>query len=419
MRLKLAWNDSGYDSLIARLGRSNQRLRDLTQQSAELAPKTRHKTRGRLISLARGLLDSVYNALNSSFSCACTRPHGVNLQLENYSSSVLKHGDEDKAAEGITVHAVLSFDPPWHQSKCASWHWEEIQIQRSALQSPLTPDLASIQLTKPRRLRRKEKSKELSTERLIGKENGEAEAGRPSDKGLLFNLCETFISTQEAQPRNSYGYMLDRSTANGCRLKISSLHRSEDDWASVSLKDVLLRRGERVPRLAFKHKVKLAPVLARSLLQLSSSSWLPENLTSEHIVFIRRPSAAAFYDCVYVSNCLPKTSNAQKLKCERKFDLPCDYTEDEERLFSLGVLLMELVLGATWESLRDSATSTSDVDVAEECLSRVQAEGDHYYRAIKCCIKFEFLEPDANLDKAPFRQEVNDKVVGLLEDNLS
>ncbi|KAK7936025.1 hypothetical protein PG985_001520 [Apiospora marii] len=405
---------------LCRLGRSNQRLRDLTQQSAELAPKTRSKTRGRLISLTRGLLSNVYNALSGSLSCTCTRSHGVNLQLENYPTSVLKHGDEDMATEGIAVHAVLSFDPPWHQCKCASWRWEEVQIQKSALQFSLTPDLQSIQLTKPSRLRRKERSKECSTEVLISKKNVAVEVGSPSDSDLLFNLCETFRSTQEVQPQAPYGYVLDRSTAGGCRLRISSLCHGEDDWTPFTLKDILLRRGERIPRLAFKHKVKLAPILARTLLQLSPSSWLPAVLTSEHIIFIRRPTVATFYDCVYVSKSLPeRPPSAYKMNCERKFDLPSDYTEDEGRLFSLGILLMELVLGATWESIRDSATSSSDIDVAEECLSRVQAEGDHYYRAIKCCIEFEFLEPEADLDKAPFRQEVYDKVVGLLEDNLS
>ncbi|KAK8113381.1 hypothetical protein PG984_013907 [Apiospora sp. TS-2023a] len=409
----------GYDDLIARLGRSNQRLLDLTHQSAELAPKTRQKARGSIIWLARGLLSSVYNALNNSLSCACTEPHGVNLQLENYPSSLLKHGDEEKAANEIRVHAVLSFDPPWYQSRCAAWHWEEIQIQKSGLKYPQTQDSSSIQLTKPRRLRWKEKAKDPSTECLVGMGAVQAVSGSPSDARLLLNLCERLGSAQNLQPRDTHGYLLDPFTTDGCRLQVLSVHQSHDnDWTPVSLKEVLLRRGERIPSLRFKHKVRLAPVLARSLLQLASSSWLPGDLTSEDIVFIQRPSAATLYDCVYVSRRLPKWPSLYQLKNERKFDLPSDYTEDEERVFSLGVLLMELVLGATWESLRDSATSRSDIDVAEECLPRVQIEGDHYYRAIKCCIRIEF-ESDADLDKATFRQDVYDKVVGLLEDNHS
>ncbi|KAK7963561.1 hypothetical protein PG988_010535 [Apiospora saccharicola] len=244
---------------------------------------------------------------------------------------------------------------------------------------------------------------------------------RPSDStGLLFNLCER-LGRQIMQPRDTYGYLLDRFTTHECRLQVSSIHQSHvNDWTLISLKDVFLGRGEQIPSLRFKHKVRLAPVLARSLLQLSPSSWLPDNLTSEHIVFIQRPSSATtFYDCVYISKCLPESRRSHKQKQERKLDLPFDYTKDEERLFYLGVLLMELVLGATWESIRNSATSSSDVDVAEECLPRIQAQGDHYYHAIRSCIKFEFLEPESDLDKAPFRQEVYDKVVGLLDDNLS
>ncbi|KAK6850023.1 hypothetical protein PG995_013856 [Apiospora arundinis] len=247
-----------------------------------------------------------------------------------------------------------------------------------------------------------------------------ATIGKPTDNVLLFDLCETVGSAQSHPPQDEYGYLLDRSTADECRLKVSPVqHGQDNDWTPVNLKDVLLRRGESIPRLAFKHKVKLAPLLARSLLQLSSSSWLPNNLTSEHIVFIRRSSTAHFYDSVYILKCLPEKSSEQPPHIEPKFGLPIDYTEEEKRLFSLGVLLMELVLGSTWESIRNSATASFDVDVAEECLPRIQAEGDHYYRAIKCCIKFEFVEPEANLDKAPFRQEVYDKVVGLLEENLS
>ncbi|KAK8034120.1 hypothetical protein PG993_009115 [Apiospora rasikravindrae] len=420
-RFKMVWNQSEYDEMIARLNRSNLQLAELSRQTAELGPKTRRKNRGTLIRLVRGLLESVYNALNTSISCSCPGPHGVNLQLESYPPSLFKHGDEDRATEGIVVHAVMSFDPLGRSDRNTSWHWEEIAIQKTKLESSSSGDPATIQLIKRRRLRKEGGTSRSATELLAGMARLGAAVGKPSADMVLLDLCESLGSQKSLSPGDAYGYVLDHLSADECRLKVSSVYHSQtDDRALFSLKDVLLRRGWWIPRLEFRHKVKLAHLIARSLLQLSSS-WLTDSFNSEHIVFIPQGSGSPFYDSVYILKRLPKSemSSTYYQQYGRKFDLPADYRDVEERLFSLGVLLMELVLGATWESIRSSTASTSDLDVAEECLARIQTQGEHYYRAIKCCIRFEFVEPEADLDKASFRQEVYDKVVGLLEDNLN
>lgn len=79
---------------------------------------------------------------------------------------------------------------------------------------------------------------------------------------------------------------------------------------------------------------------------------------------------------------------------------------------------MEVVLGVPWASIRALSTASSDLAVAEKGLAGVQNEDEHYYLAIRCCIKFQF-EFEEGLEKTQFREEVYEKVVGLLEGNMS
>ncbi|KAK8065121.1 zinc finger transcription factor ace1 [Apiospora hydei] len=259
--IKMLWNQSEYDEMIARLNRSNLQLAELSRQTAELGLKRRRGDRGSLVRLARDLLKNVYNALNNSLSCSCPEPHGVNLQLESYPPSLLKHGDEERATEGIIVHAVLSFDPHGRSDQNTSWGWEEIEIQKTKLKSSPSEPPATVQLTKPRRLRKKEDTKRYATELLAGMAQLGASVGKPSCDMVVLDLCETLGSSKSQQSGDAYGYMMDRSAPNECRLKISSVYQSHTKyWTLMSLKDILLSGNWPTPRLQFRHKVNLAHV---------------------------------------------------------------------------------------------------------------------------------------------------------------
>ncbi|KAK8064092.1 hypothetical protein PG996_008744 [Apiospora saccharicola] len=420
-RLKAAWNGSEYDDLIARLRISNQQLSELARQTADLSPKMRSRSQSAIIGLTRELLKNVYNALNSSIRCTCPNRHGVNLQIESYPPSLLRHGDEDKATENILIHAILSFDPSGRNDQATSWQWEEVRIQKSSRDPFETKDSASIQLTRPRPLQKKVASKSSATGALVEMGSLGAVIGKPCYDVVMDDLCQKLGIHQSQPPQDAYGLVVDRASPNNNRFKVSSLLKPQsNDWTPVSLKQVLEHRGVHMglPHLAFKHKVKLAPILARTVLQLPACTWLPHRLTSDQIVFIQRDSSRILYESVYVLKHLPERPNTSNQPSEQMFDLPPYFSEIQKLFFSLGVLLMEVVLGFPWEIIRASSTASSDLAAAEECLARVQNEGENYFLAIRCCIKFQF-EFDEDLDKAQFREEVYEKVVGRLEGNVS
>ncbi|KAK8059938.1 hypothetical protein PG996_009868 [Apiospora saccharicola] len=187
---------------------------------------------------------------------------------------------------------------------------------------------------------------------------------------------------------------------------------NKNSWSMLSLRDVLRNHGKTLPELRYGHKMKLAVLVARALLQLSASSWITEVLTSENIVLLRKDDAT-MYNSIYVSMpILPARPPALQL------NLPTQITKDEQRLFSLGIILIELALGTCWEQIRASTGSTSDRDIAQDKLREVREVNEFCYLAAKYCINLEIVDNNRDLETRELRKDVCEKVVDRLEDNL-
>lgn len=288
----------------------------------------RLRSQGAINGLSRKLLTNVYNALDNSIQCSCPNPHGVNLQLESHPHCLLKHGEENMASESILIYAVLSFDPSGHNEQGTAWQWDEVRIQKSRRDPSETKDLASIQLTRPRRLQKKVAPKSSATGAIAAMGGVGAAIGKPCDNMVMYDLCQKIGNPQGQQPQDAFGLVVDRASPHGDRFKISSLLKTQsNDWTPVSLKQVLQHHGvyTGIPHLSFKHKVKLATLLARSVLQLPARSWLPQKLTSDEIVFIQRDSSPTLYESVYVLKRLPERTISIPWD-EQIFDLPPHYS---------------------------------------------------------------------------------------------
>ncbi|KAK8011035.1 hypothetical protein PG990_010000 [Apiospora arundinis] len=101
-RLKLIWAEADLDKLIARLRRSNERLLamvNICQKKVTREPRSRKTKQAIMLGVARNLLRTACNALSDAMTCACAEPHNMNLQVETYSSQLLRNGEVEELAK--------------------------------------------------------------------------------------------------------------------------------------------------------------------------------------------------------------------------------------------------------------------------------------------------------------------------------
>ncbi|KAL3294346.1 hypothetical protein RB213_005245 [Colletotrichum asianum] len=95
-------------------------------------------------------------------------------------------------------------------------------------------------------------------------------------------------------------------------------------------------------------------------------------------------------------------------------------------LLALGILLLELNLGRTIESLRIQYETPPpgaprlmyDSMTAQRLLQERQMDSLNYKSAVQRCIWGEFARQKLDLNDEDFRQEIYEKVVALLETDL-
>jgi hypothetical protein len=171
-------------------------------------------------------------------------------------------------------------------------------------------------------------------------------------------------------------------------------------------------------------KFKVAVDLASSVLQLYKTPWLNDNWGDDDVYFVHRPGA-------------PLSSIYQHPFIYRKFPLPSASASPvnppparsiirNQTLFTLGILLIELLYGTSIEELQ----TTKDLDcqgtpgavwcTAERLVEEELAleAGQLYSDAVRRCIRCDFNLKTSSLDDQDFQQAVFDGVVAPLEKTL-
>jgi hypothetical protein len=153
-------------------------------------------------------------------------------------------------------------------------------------------------------------------------------------------------------------------------------------------------------KLTRKERLQLALTLAASVLQLHKTPWLNERFTKNDILFLNSTSGP------YVSRSFLSTPPPPPEKTTPK-TLPI---VRNETIFALGVLLIELCLGHSLESLRleedlSPDAKLTDYMTARRLVSEVYDEGGgRYGDAVRRCIHCEFDQRKASLDVEGFRE---------------
>lgn len=175
------------------------------------------------------------------------------------------------------------------------------------------------------------------------------------------------------------------------------------------------------------------------MLQLYSTPWLPDLLTSRNVFFLAREDFATPLDSEHAfliasSGPLPFPGPHTKSTSTKNNTTALPVKIRNPALLALGILLIEIICGQTIDSMRtpedsqgsftidttNPGTNTllSDYMVARRLLSQVYEASSNYGSAVRRCINGDFPRQKLDLDDEDFRQEVYSGVVSLLEEDL-
>ncbi|KAL6922340.1 hypothetical protein FSST1_006366 [Fusarium sambucinum] len=421
-----------YKDDIVTISKGISDLESLTKLSIRLEPSRKKQSRGKLFKILRDLSTSIYRALCSSI--LCTDPHDVSLELSSRLIEIGRDFGDEKILKDAQFKIAISFEMV--EGSTTKRFWDEVNIKTIILNASKRswPFLSHPQAKRVKTALSGTGQRLPTTSSITPAHNIKSAIASLScptansassktcdgDKQSLskqpLNLCTVLRDARQSRPV-CYGQLVDTECA-GRHFKIYPLGTTvnSDGWSIVTLSDILEGKRGLKPLISLAEKVRLALAIASSVLQLSKTPWLPEALTRRNVHFFRRDENFS-YDYPFLLRSFPA----------RPLPLPNTTTTsgcpslNNPTLFALGILLLEIILGQSFEQLRspderpiygDYNGGIRDSIAAHKLLERVALINTAYQAVVQRCID---CTETRGLDEDGFRQEVYNDVVLELE----
>lgn len=395
--------------------------------------------------LLRDLSIGLYNALRQSLSCATCSNHTLNLELCTWPSDILYGESETNILKHLCMNLAFTY-PSSLINKPIGKRWEELRIAPL----PTTPESALISQTEkkqdraitPERLKVKSVkfsfmsagsisssttttlNQVITTTSTITKTLSDthldATKFHQERSAPILDLCNKVRSSQNKRQGECYGFITDNDQQQA-RVKRKyqvfplEVEDGEDShlWSTVSLSEVL-RRSKPAPPLSYSDKLRLAVVIATSVLQLYQTPWLPHTLNANDIFFIQKQHNHV-YESVFIMRRLPEHNPTYTT-----LNKPRDPT-----LLSLGFVLIELLLGQTLVTCEDPEKASNvalnleeTYIAAQNFLPRVRNESLNYFSAVHRCLDGDLHRWKGDRNDQDFRHSMYSGIVALLKKDL-
>ncbi|KAJ4319194.1 hypothetical protein N0V84_006476 [Fusarium piperis] len=416
---------SQYADLLSEIRDSISNLENLTDRSMELEPARKGRSRGKLFVLIRSMSESLYRALGSSLNCACG--HDVGLGLESRTDEVFPADEQDRILNFTTFKIAVSYTEGLQVTKL----WEEISVKPSTTtaQAVFSPGLP---ISPPPPSRQRDKKSVRFSNSMRGSSSATLLVhSQSSPESMNFHMSTTFSTPGIGSPVSGYLSLCERIKSSGKRAEVSSYGTIRDDTSVggkeyslsparflnyqdtccqsvISLREILEQKNNSF-HLPYRDRLQLAVVVSSSILQLLGNPWLPDTLSSYDIFFLKTRDYP-----MYSRPFLMRSNRAGKGNTTSPpFCNPA--------LWSLGVLLIELILGKTLDSLRTPEEESSlpvDYFTAHRLLDEVRMASSNYGTAVTRCLGGELHNNRFCPGSEDFCQEVYSGVVSLLERDL-
>lgn len=472
--VKFALSERVLNDSIERIRYNNSTLATLTSQNIELEPLRLHQhcPVSNHLKVVQHHARSLYRVIEKSWQCQCSTAHSANLCLDaRLVDDIALQAHERPIVPGEDMNFDVVFSSDSTGSPPLPWSWRETRIRLVSIRDAVDPQIPSStaqNLVTPSRrsmvnhpIRRAERS--FKSMYLTGPPGRKRVRFMSEATGLSDSTIIRFPTTAASTPKPSSAKTSDFLLSQDDLLKlkkISSLCRAlipqsehclgylspgerhaltvycaQDGTSRLNRRAVISFKELMAPRprsdgllltrgnlpLSWAERLEIALTVASSILQLQQTPWLRDDWTKEDLSLCT--------DCtdetkqhVLVSKVFPAPELSDSRRAAKVFGLPRNKT-----LFALGVFLIELCLGESFESLRSAqdpldanghTNILTDLSAADRLTKHIYGEvGNRYGDVVRRCIHCDFNQRSVNLDDDDFRQAVYEGVILPLQAN--
>ncbi|GAB1314685.1 hypothetical protein MFIFM68171_04895 [Madurella fahalii] len=439
---------ASYQELIAQIRSGVSSLESLMALNIELEPERRKRSQGRLFKLIRQESGSIHHALRHVMHCACPNSHTVGMKMVTESHPVVPQDDDEEVMKSLEFHIIISLEPLPKDSDANSSDpvsmkvWQQIavrclgtELHQAAASMPTIeiarrkvrfPSLAGTQLESLRTAARTPPDQRatgsqhtmtstasVTTTATLSADNGALDGGCATYE--IDNICNVIRGSQKHRSGICCGHIINGACPSRRRYNVY-LHGSLGDaghWSLACLGDILAGGVGSGCQLPYRDKLRLASLVARSMLQLYGTPWVSTSPTHNDI-FLARLDGMMPYKEVYFMKELPGAPRPEQPSTTVKPGM-------NPSLFALGVLLTELMLGqtiTTFYARREDPFINNNEQSALQLLDRVNtAGGSNYADAVRRCIQCESCHSNTAIDDESFQKEVF-AIIGRIEEDL-
>lgn len=440
----------------------------------QLEPNRHRRSRERVCRAVRGAARNVYDAIRDAITCTCPTIHDVGLRLAPQSVSITPDDDDEDVITSLKFHIAMS-DAASTFMEAEGQQWGTVRLWDQVAPRPLRAEkvvsvprrATSPSPSKPDRqrvLRPKDRftvSFALSTAAHIastiagsttvtrtiattttpsGFPSGAIEmqqapsmAATSHPPASISNLCQALKRSQKQGAGECCGHVKDKNSSR--RFDVFPLFDMDNPdtgiWSMVSLGAILdgASDGNQPNTLTYLDRLRLAWMVASSVVQLQSTPWLESPPTHNDIFLIRQSDSTLRKEAFVLkkfSNTTGPITYAATIACAAT---PVTAAARNPVLVALGVLLIELILGQPIQKLcpspgpsRYDLRGLGNDRTLMPILDKVNTVGgSNYHSAVRKCISHDFGFGDIRRGREDEMTRQNAAffdVIGLLERDM-
>lgn len=475
-RILFVLRRSDYQELIERLRTGVSSLESLVSSNVELERDRNRRSRGRVCKVVRSAAMGVYNAIRGTVTCGCPGLHSVILRLTPQPVTITPEDDDEDVIKTLNFHIAMSYASTLMAADEYQWGslrlWNQVVLRPLKIEQDIpvrqpTPSSFHSKSKSSRTRQRAKVSFASATTAIIstGSTNitSTSTTTAPSFTSLdvlrtqwtptattsvhppsnISNLCQALRRSQKQGAGECCGHVIDNTSPVFRKFEVFPLNSLDDadsgTWSMVPLGAVLgaatsqgssLNGGTQHTPLTYLDRLRLAWTVASSAVQLQNTPWLSRPPTHNDIFLIRQDNEILRRDAFVLKRFPDKEGPTE---CGRT-TAPAPTTASSTVLSALGVLLIELIIGQTIETIctgsgANSGTSTQydlgrlgEYRTLTRILDRVNTlGGSNYHSAVRRCIKQNFYLGETSMngdDEMAQQNAAFFEVIGFLEQDM-
>ncbi|KAK3352049.1 hypothetical protein B0H65DRAFT_538022 [Neurospora tetraspora] len=358
-RLSFALNKSVYLELLTRIRDGVSSLEALTSQNSDLEPERNKRSNGRLYRIMHSLSGGIYQALCTAMTaCQCPTSHLLGLKLSSPPhTSVIPDDEDEDVVRNLSVKLAVSDQNIAHGKLDRLWCSLVVKPSSRPRQSQIYQQpTAPVESERPTKRARKTVMFSFSENpaarrpgllsRYSSQSSGEVEVTsrsstqtltldvtktkpEASNEDIIMDLCETVRQLPSLQASGCCGHITGPAAVDASATERYGLYAlghllpsdSFGQCSFISLHEVLTEQLTAPAPFYDEDRLRLAYILASSVLQLAGTPWLTTKVTTKDIFLIRCNGTTHLQEAIVVRQ-LPAPSDLMQLDAQP----PQDYS---------------------------------------------------------------------------------------------